>query len=227
MANKYLSRSELAFVDPSKHDRFIDLTGQVFGRLTVLGFAGRRHWYVQCECGNLKKTSSSNLVRLAVRSCGCLHSEILGEKNKTHGLNRAPEVIAFNHAKDRCLNHRNRSFGLYGGRGIEFRFASFNEFFQEVGTRPSNRHSIDRINTNGHYEVGNVRWATHKQQCSNRRSNRFLTANNISMTMTQWSEKTAIPFSTIHSRIRRGWCESCSVSVPLGANRNACQHRKA
>jgi len=80
------------------------------------------------------------------------------------------ELRAFNSARTRCNNPHAASFAYYGGRGIEFRFNDFDEFFKEVGKRPSHLHSLDRIDNDGHYEKGNVRWATKKEQIANRRT---------------------------------------------------------
>lgn len=96
------------------------------------------------------------------------------EMRVTHGHNRrgktTPEYRAYNHAKERCCNRKDKGYKYYGGRGIEFRFVSFMQFIEHIGRRPKGR-SLDRINNNGHYEVGNVRWATRSQQMKNRRSN--------------------------------------------------------
>lgn len=72
-------------------------------------------------------------------------------------------------AKGRCTNPNNPSYKDYGARGIEFRFNSFQEFLNEVGRRPSSQHSLDRIDNNGHYAKGNLRWADKKAQANNRR----------------------------------------------------------
>lgn len=82
---------------------------------------------------------------------------------------RRHEHQAFCNARYRCLNPQNAGFKDYGGRGIEFRFESFDQFFAEIGSRPSPLHSLDRKNNDGHYESGNVRWATRQQQNRNRR----------------------------------------------------------
>jgi hypothetical protein len=82
---------------------------------------------------------------------------------------RTPEYRAFDGAKERCLNPRNKDFHRYGGRGIKFLFHSFEAFLAAVGPKPSPDHSIDRMNNEGHYAPGNVRWATRSQQASNRR----------------------------------------------------------
>lgn len=83
----------------------------------------------------------------------------------------SPEYAAFQNAKKRCQNPKVWNYYNYGGRGIEFRFISFEEFLQHLGKRPSKQHSLDRYpNKNGHYEIGNVRWATVHQQSINKRA---------------------------------------------------------
>lgn len=81
-----------------------------------------------------------------------------------------PEYDIYNTAKGRCIYRRNKSFKNYGGRGIQFRFKSFAQFLKAVGKRPSRKHVLDRIDNDGHYEPGNVRWATRSQSVKNRRS---------------------------------------------------------
>jgi hypothetical protein len=82
---------------------------------------------------------------------------------------RSPEYRSYASAKNRCTNPKNEAWENYGGRGIEFRFASFPHFLSELGPRPSLEHSLDRRNVNGHYESGNCRWATEQEQFLNRR----------------------------------------------------------
>lgn len=84
------------------------------------------------------------------------------------GLWSNPAYVAFMAASQRCNNPNNPGFKNYGGRGIKFLFDSFEQFIKEVGPRPDN-HSLDRINNDKHYERGNVRWATRKEQILNRR----------------------------------------------------------
>ena len=86
-----------------------------------------------------------------------------------HGMSRTPEWDAYVHAQQRCNNPKTKGYKDYGGRGIKFRFISFEQFFAEIGRRPKGR-SLDHKNNNGNYEPGNVRWATRFQQAHNKRS---------------------------------------------------------
>lgn len=90
-------------------------------------------------------------------------------QKKYYYQNRQPELYIYKEAKSRCENPRNKNYKHYGGRGIQMRFSSFSEFFACLGPRPSPKHTVDRKNNDGHYEVGNVRWATWTEQRLNRR----------------------------------------------------------
>lgn len=89
--------------------------------------------------------------------------------NYRHGCSRTPEFRAYFNAKQRCENPNNPYYPKYGGRGLEFGFSSFEEFFKEVGPRPSKDQSLDRIDNDLGYIKGNLRWTTGKVQVANRR----------------------------------------------------------
>ncbi len=169
----------------------IDRAGQVYGRLTVIGHdhtdsRGRTSWLCRCSCGNTAVVKGDCLQAGDTRSCGCLHKETaarslaataraktgVANNNYAHGLSGTPTWRAFHHAKARCTNPNERYYANYGGRGIQFLFQSFAEFFAEVGERPDGM-SLDRIDNDGNYEPGNVRWATAKEQAANRRARRW------------------------------------------------------
>jgi hypothetical protein len=84
-------------------------------------------------------------------------------------MRNTAEYNAFWNAKYRCTDPDFIGWKYYGGRGVEFRFTSFEQFFAELGLRPSKKHTVDRINTDGHYEPGNLHWATYSEQNVNRR----------------------------------------------------------
>lgn len=109
--------------------------------------------------------------------------------------------------KDRCRNPRNPYFHNYGGRGIKMCEAwaqSFPVFLMGIGPRPTDRHSLDRINNDGNYEPGNVRWATKRDQANNQRKNRVLTLNGRSQTLAQWAKEIGMAPSALHYRIHQG-----------------------
>ena len=115
------------------------------------------------------------------------------------------ERRAWVNMNSRCNNPNTPGYRLYGGRGIQVRYSSFDEFFSDIGPRPSASHSVDRINTNGHYEPGNCRWATKTEQGNNVRSNVVLTMNGSSMTISEWARHRGIRVNTLQYRLRRGW----------------------
>jgi hypothetical protein len=88
--------------------------------------------------------------------------------NYRHGLCETPEYVAWMNARDRCNRKRNLYYKHYGGRGIKVKFTSFLDFLKEIGHKPSPAHSLDRIDNDGHYEKGNIRWATRTEQNENR-----------------------------------------------------------
>lgn len=206
-----------------------DLTGQRYGRLTVISFvrrvsinpakwAYRYDWLCECICGNRKVIDSSHFKSGDTTSCGCYQRERVPRGSRANGEyvggRRSPEMTAFVSARNRCENPNESKYYNYGGRGIEFRFDSFEEFLAEVGRRPSPDHSLDRINNDRHYEIGNVRWATTLQQARNKRTNKIIQVGEASHCVSEWLEISGISSSCVLYRRRQGWCDGCAVSLP-------------
>jgi hypothetical protein len=153
---------------------FRDLTGQVFGRLIVLrrdesSEKKKIQWICKCGCGNIVSIFRGSLTHGNTKSCGCLRRDVNIFSNTRHGRTDTPEYRSYSHAKTRCENTKDKNYLDYGGRGIKFLFSDFIEFYAHLGDRPGSNYTLDRIDVNGHYEPGNVRWATRSQQTKNRR----------------------------------------------------------
>lgn len=166
--------------------RFIDLTGQRFGRLLVLDRAtndaqGRARWRCACDCGNEAVITRHHLRDGRTKSCGCLRRDVASELNHTHGFASKggvkPTYRIYRSMLSRTTNPRDASWKNYGGRGITVcdrwnpaRGGSFENFLADVGERPADNLSLDRIDNDRGYEPRNVRWATATEQARNRRS---------------------------------------------------------
>ena len=149
-----------------------DLSGQTYDTWTVLPTWEKRangiYWHCQCFiCGKLKAVEGYKLRNSMAG--GCRKCVPRPNVHRTHGMGKTVEYRTYQSARTRCTNPRSRGYEYYGGRGVEFRFTSFEQFFACLGLRPSCIHSIDRVDTNGHYEPGNVRWVTLDVQAKNKR----------------------------------------------------------
>lgn len=139
----------------------------------------------------------------------------------THGMRHTPEYETFYHAKYRCTKPTDSRYSDYGGRGIEFRFDTFEEFFAELGLRPSASHSVNRIDNNGHYEKGNVEWATKDTQANNTRANKFWTYQGKTQTHIQWCREFGLKHPTLIQRLKSGWSEEKAFLTPTRPIRNS------
>lgn len=189
--------------------RALNLTGEKFGRLTVLSKTENRGektaWLCVCECGNSVIAGTTALRRGNTKSCGCL----LSEKRTKHGMCGSKLYRAWNNMLSRCYCETMVNYPNYGGRGItvceEWR-KSFEAFKAWSLLNGYKEHlTIDRIEVNGNYEPSNCRWITNKEQQNNRRNNRYITFKNETHTIKEWSEITGVHHKTLAYRIDRGW----------------------
>jgi len=184
--------------------RLIDLSGQVFNRLTVIKCAGQNKrreylWHCKCECGKDKITTSYHLKSGKCRSCGCAAG--------THHKCRTPEYRTWNGMVNRCHNTKNGSYHRYGARGISvcdsWRW-SFENFLKDMGEKPADEYSIDRVDNEGDYTKENCRWATKREQANNRRSSYNITHDGVTLTQIQWARRLKINQPTLSRWLKNG-----------------------
>jgi hypothetical protein len=196
----------------------VDHSGSRFERLIVLkkdaSISVRSYWVCQCDCGKTISVRASHLLDKTSTSCGCKKLELISKKSKKHGHyvgNRpSPTYSSWSSMRDRCGSQPG-----YESVTICDRWNDFNAFLADMGTRPSLKHSIDRINPFGNYEPNNCRWATMTEQNRNKRNNHVLTYNNETLTITAWAERMKVPHSVLYRRAKLGWPSEKIITKPV------------
>lgn len=181
-----------------------DITGMKYGRLTALypvkvEGEGRYDWICECECGNLTKATSSELKRGVRVSCGC--------SRKTHGMTGTRLYTIWNDMKQRCTDETVKCYKNYGGRGITLcdEWQSFEPFMEwSLANGYSDELTLDRIDNNDGYYPGNCRYIDYHTQCTNKRTNRYVTYNGETRTVTEWDDLNGLSRGTTARRIDNG-----------------------
>ena len=205
--------------------RIKDITGQKFNKLTVIEYAGRREsnrnsrWLCLCECGNTVTVDGSTLRLLRQKSCGCARKKRF--MPKIHGLCASSEYSSWKGMHTRCYNKTNHKYPIYGGRGITVcpEWHDAKAFLDDMGKKPTKHHSINRKDNDGNYTPENCEWATPKEQANNKRTNRIIKHNGLSMTVSQWADHLNISFVALRMRLHRGWGITKSFNTPINYRR--------
>lgn len=140
----------------------------------------------------------------------------------THGMSKTPEYSAWHMMLARCGNANNKSYHSYGGRGIKVceRWKAFENFFADMGLRPSPRHSLDRYpDQSGNYEPQNCRWATVREQTNNRRSCHMVVYRGKRQSISDAAREAGMPYSTVSLRIFKGWDVEVALTTPVRPKR--------
>lgn len=191
-----------------------------YGRLSLTSYVGNSRWNCQCDCGTAVRVSEDKLKSGHTKSCGCLISDVLRERNTTHGKRHTPEYRTWAGIIRRCTNPHDASFHRYGAMGItvcdEWR-NSFSLFLDHMGEKPSLIHSIDRIRNEIGYIPGNCRWATPEQQSRNRACIKLYDFGGSKITLPEIAERVGIPVAEIRKRLWRKWDFQRAISQPMRA----------
>jgi hypothetical protein len=155
---------------------------------------------------------------------------LLADKNRarsTHGQARrgalSSEYQVWRDMKKRCETPSSTFYRHYGGRGISVcdRWQKFENFFDDMGARPSPAHSIDRIEVNGNYEPGNCRWATDIEQGNNRRITQMVEYQGRTQSIAMWARELGVKYYSLRNRIiNLGWPIDKAMTTPFEVGRN-------
>lgn len=202
-----------------------DLTGERFGRWTVISFdrkvnsvnGANYYWNCKCDCGTERSVSVSSLRGGSSTSCGCLNKEIISRPKK-HGMSNCRLYWIWHSMMERCSRKTNSEYKNYGARGIsvceEWKDSSnFIEWALRNGYEDNL--TIDRIDTNGNYCPENCRWADWKTQANNTRRNRFVEIDGVSKTVAQWAEIYGISYRHVYRRRSLGWSYEKALTTPI------------
>ena len=205
-----------------------DLTGHIFGRLTVLSRSDipkkgvAVSWKCKCVCGNIKDVITGNLTLGKQVSCGCFNRERSKDSHTTHGLSRTRMYRIWAGMISRCYNSNVQHYPDYGGRGIgvsdEWK-NDFMVFYKDMKDTYNDTLQIDRIDVNGNYCKENCKWSTYKEQSRNRRNSVYLTVDGDRKLLVEWAEDKNIDKQLLHSRRQGGFTDKQvvfgKIKVPI------------
>lgn len=195
----------------------INVIGQRFSKLIVLketdrSNSGRLRVLCLCDCGNKTVVDPRSLRSRKTTSCGCAQREavrISSSRRKQFDIpvKKMPEYSSWLGMKKRCFNKKEPKYASYGGRGITVCRAwenDFSEFLKDMGNKPTQNHSLDRIDVNGNYNPKNCRWATAKEQALNKRHHIIVECNGIEIPLSEACRRAKVNYSSALYRIKKG-----------------------
>lgn len=218
---------------PARHsNQLLDShIGTEHSRLKVIAWRrdhnGQISFHCECRCGTKKWMRRYHVMTGLVRSCGCYLKELTTNRSTIHGgakrKRASPEYRTWLKMRSRCTDKNDPRYENYGGRGIGVHQdwngrCGFLNFLSHVGLRPSEFHSIDRIDNDGNYEPGNVRWATDGQQATNTTKVRLFTHAGRTACLSVWAREIGIGASSLSRRIR-AWGIERALTTPASTIR--------
>ncbi|WKN20817.1 hypothetical protein [Azotobacter vinelandii] len=204
--------------------------GDVFGRLRVVLLGQREddkkcraRAVCQCSCGSAPKVVAVDALTSGRQvSCGCHQAEQRRARNGakvTHGYSKSAHFARWANMMARCHKPGSVSYARYGGRGIKVceRWHDVANFIADLPDGYFQGAQLDRIDNDGDYEPGNIRWVLPLENSSNRRSNVYMTMNGRTMTAMDWSREIGLKYETILQRKRKGWSDVDCLTSPVNA----------
>jgi len=201
-----------------KKEEFKDLTSMKFNHLKVISLIPNktnkhcdRYWLCECDCENKtrKEIAEPHLIKGNIKSCGCLTGIGITNKNKERAFTHLYPYYkniknSYDAMKKRCYDEKHDSYKNYGGRGITICDEWLDNYMNFYNWAIKNSYqdglTIERIDYNGNYEPDNCRWATWKEQSYNKSNTIYITLDNETKTIGQWSDETGLSYSLIHQR---------------------------
>lgn len=215
--------------------KHIDLTGQRFGRLTVIKEIGKNKysdylWECLCDCGNTKIVTTNRLRCGITKSCGCLRKELCVDTHTTHNLSKSRLYKIFWMMKYRCYNHNSSAYKYYGAKGITIYQPWLNDFLNFYNWALANGYqdnlTIERIDVNGNYEPSNCIWITQAEQMKNRTNTHFITYEGVAKDLTEWSKELNIDRETIRKYESLFGEQAISILSKKAIERDKTHHQR-
>lgn len=174
--------------------------GQRFGRLVTVKKVdnysrGNYKWVCICDCGKERVALSGSLNYGQTKSCGCIQLESVTKHGQAKRGNRSSEYVSWRCMIGRCYTPQTDSYKFYGERGItvcDRWLNSFEMFFQDMGVKPSKKHTIERLDVLGNYEPNNCKWATQAEQDRNKANNNWIEHNGEKMIASDWAKRLGV-----------------------------------
>lgn len=182
--------------------------GERYHHLVADKYAGKNEqgnvlWVFKCDCGNTVTKRAGDVKSGNTQSCGCFKLIV----RKTHGMRKSREYHIWTGIKQRCYNKNELGYRHYGGRGIVMSdkwLHSFETFYADMGSCPSEDHSIERVDVNGNYCKENCTWATDAEQAANRRNTVKLRYKGREMLQAHIVKEMGINQGTFNTWLKRG-----------------------
>lgn len=184
--------------------RNLAVPGEKRNRLVLIRREGKL-WIARCDCGQEISVSTSDFRSGHTGSCGCLRKDIMRRSRRTHGKSHTAEFRIWCHMLGRCYNETDHKYRYYGARGIKVcdEWHSFENFYADMGDKPSANHSLDRVDNDAGYSASNCRWATGMQQAQNKRNNVAVIVQGERMVVAAAERALGIGGGSISQRVRK------------------------